>query len=261
MYRYLLFFMLAPIIACGQTGRKAADAQQTDRQSADSTQVADRVAVPDAADIRRLPVADVGTGDGDQRVISPDAAEKDEWSPDVSPTDIAQDLPLVPEVHEDAPVSPPDAPLLPDTGTDASPGGGVFGTVTVTSGDCMPPAPPACAQAEILASGDIYFVNVDSEQSYSAWWEDDEYQVYLPDGEYYVWPDVGWNGGTVAKECWEDLTQCSQSDYAFIQGDFDYMAAQAKCASDGLWQSHNRCNVLISGTIFRVDIDIDNVAY
>jgi len=261
MYRYLLLLLLLPIVACGGTGGKAADTRQADGQSADSTQFEDGAAVLDVPDISGPPDPGGDAGEGDQRVAPPDAAEKDELSPDVSPTDVAQDLPLAPEVDEDAPDSPTDALFLPYADADAYEGGEVFGTVTVTSGDCMPPAPPTCAQAETLTSGDIYFVNVESEESYSAWWEGDEYHVHLPDGEYYVWPDIGWNSGAVAKECWEDLTQCSETDYAFIQGDFDYMADKAKCTADALWQSHDRCNVVISGAFFRVDIDIDNVAY
>jgi hypothetical protein len=135
------------------------------------------------------------------------------------------------------------------------------GTVTLLSGDCMPPAPPTCAQAEVIGAGDIFFLDIVTGKGFAAWWEEGTYQVLLPDGEYYVWPDIGWGAGIVAPACWLDLAQCSPGDLAFVQGEFDYMAGQAKCTQDALWDSHDRCNVVIAGCTIQLDIQIDNVAY
>ena len=261
MNRYLLLASLLLTAACGQTGKKAADAQQADGRSADSMQVDDGVAAPDVSDARGPGDGGGDAGKGDASIDVPEGTREDEVAMDSLSVDLVQDLATPPEVNEDAPDLHVDAPVLPDAGADAYEGGGVFGTAILTSGDCMPPAPPTCAQGETLTSGDIYFVNVSTEESHTAWWVEDEYHVHLPDGEYYVWPDIGWNSGAVAKECWEELAQCSDADYDFVKGDFDYMADKAKCTSDSLWQSHDRCNVVVSGAVFRVDIDIDNVAY
>ena len=138
---------------------------------------------------------------------------------------------------------------------------GVYGKVTLVHGDCMPIAPPDCAKEEHVA-GELYFIDVDTGASYWTLSEEDgSYEIVLQDGEYYLWPDIGWSTGTFSKPCLQNLVECTQQEFDFLQGDFEYMEDRPDCTDDDLWQSHNRCNVVIQGTWFKVDVIIDNVSY
>jgi len=220
----------------------------------------DRVSLPDwpadvvvgdsAVEVRQ---ADLGPGES---LGGDEARLVDLPSPDAAPEEVGQ-----PDVPVDGAEGPPDLLEPADVAYDSHQSGGVWGRVTLMQGNCMPPSPPDCAQM-LFPAGDIFFVNVDSEESFFTTSSDTgEYEVSLPDGEYYVWPDMGWDKGYIPKECWLDLAQCSEDEYAFVKGDFAYMEGQKVCSDDSLWQSHDRCNVLIQGIAFQLDLTIDNIAY
>ena len=137
---------------------------------------------------------------------------------------------------------------------------GVYGKVTLVEGDCMPPAPPDCEQAG-PAAGELYFIDVETGASF---WtqsqEDGSYEIVLQDGEYFLWPDIGWGASAFSKLCLQNLADCTPQEYDFIQGDFEYMKDKPDCTDDDLWQSHDRCNVVIQGTWFKLDVIIYNVS-
>jgi len=225
------------------------DAPRT-RDSRGPTDAVERIAPSDG-------IVDRATVDGG----TPDGRAGDSPGIDDLPGDSG--LPDIPGPADtaDAADTLPDLPGAPDAVGDGHLQGGVYGKVLVLEGNCMPPAPPDCEQ-EVPGVGKIFFVEVTSESSFATASDDDgEYEIALPDGEYYVWPAIGWDAGYISEECWLALDQCSEDEYSFIQGDFDYMEGAAKCTSDALWQSHARCNVVISGNLFKLDMIIDNVAY
>ena len=140
---------------------------------------------------------------------------------------------------------------------------GVYGTLKIIQGNCMPgPGRPLnCSFVSYVNNGVIYFLDIQERKSYIATSNKDGFfEIELPNGEYYIWPDVGWNAGYISEICWLNLTNCDGREYDFIEGEFEYMDGEL-CRSDGDWETHSRCNALIDSSLFRIDITIDNVAW
>lgn len=255
-----LAHLVALLLAASLTGCPASRLETDDAQmhSADVGSAMDASDAGRMADTRNRPPETA------EQSAPPDLAAADLVSADLA-ADLSQPGELrtipdaVPEVADIAPAPDLSAETL---GEDAAhPGSGVYGTLMVTKGNCMPPSPPDCAQI-LFPSADLFFIEINSEASF--WTTSSDvgvYEISLPAGEYYVWPDVGWNQGTLSLDCLKDLAHCTPDEYSFFKGDFEYMEGQGKCNSDALWESHDRCNVVITGETFKLDISIDNVAY
>ncbi|MEK6925645.1 MAG: hypothetical protein AABW50_00040 [Nanoarchaeota archaeon] len=138
---------------------------------------------------------------------------------------------------------------------------GVYGGFTIIKGDCMSsPGKSGTCAFESYVSGKIFFFNVENNQTYTT--ESNErgcFEINLPNGEYYIWPDVGWNLGYIKENCWNNLSNCTEKEIGFIKSELEYMQGKI-CRDNSNWGSPSRCNILINDSYFRIDLTISNVA-
>ncbi len=137
---------------------------------------------------------------------------------------------------------------------------GVYGGFTLIHGDCMPaPRRTGPCAVEDYVSGKIFFFDVENNQTYTPISNEEGcFEINLPNGEYYLWPDSGWHSGYISENCWKNLSNCTEKEIVFIKGELEYMQEKV-CKNNSKWESHSRCNILINDSYFRIDLILNEV--
>ncbi len=115
-----------------------------------------------------------------------------------------------------------------------------------------------CATVTYPEGDAMYFINVDTEYSYSTvTGEGGFFQIELPNGEYAIILSTGRENLDKYGYCFSNLTACSNEDYNLVKEIIDNMPRRI-CKSDPS-AKNTMCRALVHNDLSRNDLMIDNV--